>query len=289
MRTRAENFSWSLGHEQLLGTFARHFVLVDLAPQSTVPSRDEIAQRMRTDMAGATRLALARYACIHETRHFHDAFGTAAGLTAFRLHFKSLLEFVAMRRELASIGMDTPAPPLKAQYYKEGCPEGVKRFVRREIVLDRALALICGDLRPLFVTSTDDWNRPIVELQSSPATDLNVALGIAPTSALCFPQAIGFRDESGDEVRGTRYIPIDFGTLTEANSQMLQRELAFAEFGQQMRESIVSTSRTVSSSKRVLDLIDSIPTPYDTIDFLLARIARVTEQGRTSTQTPYFV
>lgn len=274
MRTRSENFSWSLSHEQLLGSFSRHFVFVNLAPQTSIPSREEIARRMRTDMTDATRLALARYARIHETRHFHDAFGTAAGLTAFMLHFKSLIEFVSMRRKIGSIGLHTPPPPLKTHYHEQSCPEDVKHFVRRQTLLDRAIALICGDLSPVFVSTTEDWPRPLVELQSSLPTDLNLALGIAPTSALCFPQAVGFRDESDGEVRATRYIPVDFGTLTEANSQMLQRELAFAEFGQEMRESIVSSTRTLSTSKIGLDVIDSLPVPYDTIDLLLGRIAR---------------
>ena len=123
--------------------------------------------------------------------------------------------------------------------------------------------------------TTEDWDSPLVELQSSPRSRLHQELDLSPGTVTCFPQAVGIRTEEGSELRGTRYIPIDFGSLTEANAQMLQREVAFHEFGQTMRQALVAGDfSTVTNKRDPVEILNSTPVPYDTVDFLLGRVAR---------------
>lgn len=92
MNTRHVDFRFSMNGAELFGSFSRRFTFVSLQGQK-VPGRQEIQDTARTDLGAAKEMALSRYARLHETRHFHDAFGTIAGLVAFRLNYEATLDF----------------------------------------------------------------------------------------------------------------------------------------------------------------------------------------------------
>src|ERR1041384_1658876 len=57
-------------------------------------SRNQIFQE--TSLEKRVQLSLARYSYIHETRHFHDFFGTLAGVSLFMAHFEMLRHFLTL-------------------------------------------------------------------------------------------------------------------------------------------------------------------------------------------------
>ena len=93
MKTHNGDFQFSLSGAELFGTFSRRFTFVSLQGQEE-PSRQEIQDMARINLNTAKQMALSRYARLHEIRHFHDAFGTVAGLVAFRLNFEATLDFL---------------------------------------------------------------------------------------------------------------------------------------------------------------------------------------------------
>ena len=267
MKQRCGDFIFSINGADLLGTFSQQFLFISLSSSGQTSTSEDIKKLMSVDINAAKRLVLNRYVWLHERRHFHDAFGTAAGLAAFRLNFECICEFAQMKKELGAL---LPPPPL----WREDSPDRIKQFIRKYTLSNKCLALICGSQRSILsLNSVEDWDKPLVELQSSNPLPIHSELNLSPSTLICFPQAIGVRIK-GKEVKATRYIPIDFTTLTEANSQMLQRELAYFEFGQEMRAAIVGGSWSVPLTEDFAKIMESAPLPYDTIDYVLARAAR---------------
>lgn len=262
---------FSIDGAHVFGKFSQRFALVSLGDIASAPSAENVREAIRTDAAAAKKLALLRYAPVHEHRHFLDAFGTAAGLCAFRLHFVAAMEFAKFKSRYAG---KLPPPPLVHHYRDADCSGELRAFLRRFRLIDQCIGMICAAPRPVFSQEVSHWSQALVEFETG-HTALHETLDLSPPTVICFPQAIVLLVNDGKEVRVTRYIPVDFGTLTEANSQMLQRELAFHEVGQELREALVSGNLTVETSGSVGSALNRIPVPYDTIDFLLGRVAKV--------------
>ena len=169
-------------------------------------------------------IALRHLTLLHEVRHFHDCFGTLAGISLFGAYLRTMGAFCDTAKHLYENRLSWSLP-LADWARDESCPEVVAEFVHAYERLQAHSKVFLGDLQ---LPMSDE---PIVE----PWVDVEIGdlettfpaslhrLGIVevdvddPSSAEAEPKKLGVHPE-----------PLGFEVLIEGNAQALQRSIARA-------------------------------------------------------------
>src|SRR6516165_6823757 len=112
------------------GTFYHTYLAVHYAEDTYNLSRpDQIRKRLRRERDPAKRLltAIRQVTLLHEVRHFHDCFGTNAGITLFLHHLARLRAFLGMCSRLNKDNLILKLP-LAEWVEDSSCPKYVQEF-----------------------------------------------------------------------------------------------------------------------------------------------------------------
>jgi hypothetical protein len=157
--------------------------------------------------------ALARYTYFHEIRHFHDYFGTMAGISLFKAHLQQVRAFASFVEWLRLSGRSLEFPlnfPPQGEGPIKGTIQGLVRNWR--IFLDTT-AVFTGASFPKTLGECQHPNDQVVLRPRGAHPE-------GPT----FPLSISKLKE-GRLIPMTLYYPIGLEVLLEGNTQALQRSI----------------------------------------------------------------
>lgn len=275
----------SRAHDDEFGAFHYREMAVEYqsSQQFGVLSPDALNKLLSSNATLKERVAaaLADSAYLHELRHFHDCFGTAAGLSLFRLHIKRLGKFVRLRDELKQHRIAWKLP-LTKWVEREDCPSVVKHFVRGQLGVQSVVDLFLGRVPAVSQEghAKGAWRDVRFE-------DLDWELPFYP-----YHVVTGRMGSHGEpDIRGmTTWVAIGFEALLEGNAQALQRNWLESRWPEDVVDGVwkllTERTRTVpaqSSWEELRDWSASVVLPYTTTDFLITKVLE--EQGyRTFTR-----
>lgn len=209
--------------------------------------------------------ALRDTVLLHELRHFHDCFGTLAGLSLFECHMSRVTAFLSVCSQLFNDGKYLQLP-LTDWITTPECPEYVKLFVSRLATNAKLEAVFSGRVQlPVSPGPADDIYR-IFEISPGvrvPAFPLQIR------TATLFEEE-GYPPEfTGHE---THWVPIGFEQLIEGNAQALQRTYLEAVWPR-ISEAIWRdmTQREVLPGQEADERQRFARSPYNVTDFLLSK------------------
>lgn len=159
--------------------------------------------------------SLARYAYIHETRHFHDSFGTIAGISLFFAHLKMLESSAALLLMLRDSD-EIWSTPFHEWAKTSKFSEIHNKLLNSWTLYTNASLKFLGAFRPIAAPRSHESDF-VVYLRTRNFNEH------VPT----FPLNIGI-EERGENF--SVYYPIDLVTLLEGNAQALQRSFVEIEF-----------------------------------------------------------
>lgn len=208
--------------------------------------------------------ALARYAFIHEIRHFHDYFGTIAGISLFSAHLQQVRAFANFVEALRSSGKSLELPLDASWFDDESHGETAKGLLRNWRIFLQSTATFTE----AFEKTVEHGHHPndyvIYKKRENNKPDV-------PT----FPLSMGIL--TGERVTPlTVCYPIGLEVLAEGNAQALQRGLMEVECSASLADRLVTLmeSRTIESD----DPIESLranATPYNVTDLLVSKYLRL--------------
>jgi hypothetical protein len=242
------------------------------------PDRDEILKERSAERR--LFLALCRYTYIHETRHFHDFFGSIAGASLFFAHFEMLRNFVYLLEMIKQTNENWSIP----------FPEWAARSEFREIHLKY---LRCWSAyRKASVRFTNAF-RPVASNGWHPADYVVHKQGISPSDRVpTFPFSIEIPQK---QQRLSIYYPLSLVAILEGIAQALQRTLVECEFPGQRDISAQLTPSMIEHHppERLDDITDaggiasSSIQPYNVTDYLLSKYLRIKHgTGRVCKRVP---
>jgi hypothetical protein len=239
-----------------LHTFVRHWPPL---------SEREIFQE--ASLEKRVQLSLARYSYIHETRHFHDFFGTLAGVSLFLAHFEMLRSFLTLF-ELIRRTDETWSLPFPKWADTSKFRDIHNRFLRRWSLYRRSAARFTGAFRATASPKqhTEDY---IVYLETENASGKIAA----------FPFSLGLVEEG---VNLSVYYPISFIALLEGNAQAIQRTLAEHEFPPEIAIQFTPKkidhriSQPIEGLDDAFEVVAASSQPYNVTDYLVSKYLRLT-------------
>ena len=147
----------------------------------------------------------------HETRHFHDQFGTLGGLSIVTNFFGTLRSFDSANRRLEAEAGRWQWPALLSSGGL-GAPIEVRQAIRQMRAFKTGTALLKGSFKPLEVEG--HLTAMMLEAQTSEGHTFDVAAD----------RQIHFND--GEKVEKTVLFPLGLETLFESNAHAISRTLA---------------------------------------------------------------
>jgi hypothetical protein len=228
------------------------------------------------DSSTRVRKALEIFAAVHEFRHFHDFFGTLAGITLFAHLIGMLKEFAAVVEQLRSDKLQWELP-LPDWARKNACPDYVRVFVNRCHVSQTARQVFQGN-PILFVengASNEVWRD--IEFRDINVPELRFSFP-------AFPFAVGIRPQTQRRVTQTVSVwrPIGFETLIEGTAQALQRSYLEEYWPPSVvrhawKEMTRAAIPVIPGTESIEDLLSRSMLPYNTTDLLMSKFLR--QQG----------
>lgn len=217
-------------------------------------------------------LSLARYAHIHETRHFHDFFGTLAGASLFFAHFKMVRALASMMEMscLTDERWHLPFPQWTEQ-------SKFSDFYRRH-------ALSWSAYRKAVIKMTDAFRPRAIERQFPNEYALRVATSVGGDPTPAFPFDVGIPEK---DLRLTVVYPLSLTALLEGSAQAIQRSLAEAEFPPELAAELTPHRigqlqlRKEEPEADFLDRIAASIQPYNVTDLTLSKYLRL-KSGKQS-------
>jgi hypothetical protein len=166
-----------------------------------------------TDVNKKVEFALAQAAFVHETRHFHDVFGTRSGINLFLAKFHLLQEFVRRAPIFAKKGW---ALPVTKASFTDMDPEAW-RFLKYALDVKMVCRRFQGQLLPSLITD---------EVPPDPVPYVSRLREESFGSIVyAFPARVTRLTPENKEIPALQHIPIAFDALLEGNAQAIQRSL----------------------------------------------------------------
>lgn len=227
-------------------------------------SKDEIFQEKSLERR--VQLSLARYSYIHETRHFHDFFGTVSGISLFMAHFEMLRNFLIMF-ELIRGTNETWSVPFPEWANTSKSRDIYNRFLKSWSLYRRSAMRFTGAFGAV-ASPQQHINDYVVYLNTDDSNE----------KIATFPFSLGILEKN---VRFSVYYPISFIALLEGNAQAIQRTLAEKEFSPEVVCQFTPNriehrlSKPVSGLGPAYNQVALSTQPYNVTDFLVSKYLRI--------------
>jgi hypothetical protein len=201
-------------------------------------------QASRVELKKQADLALAQLAPLHEARHFHDAFGTRAGISLFLTRMFLLREFVSASVGLMASGRDWPFPITSAK--QEDLPKSAWSFLARSCKIYQALGRFRGEIPAIYPGTETKLPEPLPYVVWLKENRLDSRVAAVPAQVL--------RGKDGAVIPDVQFAPIGFDVLLEGSAQALQRNLIENLWGREVAETAF-TLTNISGHQRDADPI----------------------------------
>jgi hypothetical protein len=166
-----------------------------------------------TDVNKKVEFALGQAAFVHETRHFHDVFGTRSGINLFLAKFHLLQEFV---RRAPIFAKKAWALPVTKASFTDMDPEAW-RFLNYALDVKRVCRRFQCQLLPSPITN---------EVPPDPLPYVSrLREESFGTIVYAFPARVTFLTPEHKQIPAIQHIPIAFDALLEGNAQAIQRSM----------------------------------------------------------------
>ncbi|MCA9139906.1 MAG: hypothetical protein KDB00_24200 [Planctomycetales bacterium] len=257
----------SRSHKSAFGSFHPNVVTIRLDfPRGSWLKPWEIERFLKDnkDEDVRARKAIESFAYFHELRHFHDYFGTFAGINLFVNFLQIVREFAALSDAIRSVGL-TWELPITRWAQRPDCPEPIRLFVHKYRVMSFARDVFLGRLLiAVEEGTTDDVWRTVS----------------APEIGMEFPVfaslARRINHETGKHHDVTVWQPLGFEALVEGTAQALQRTYLEGFWP----ESVVDTAwkLLMEFTGQSEFHVPKTALPYNLTDLLVSKFAR--QRGR---------
>ncbi|SAL79916.1 hypothetical protein AWB71_06005 [Caballeronia peredens] len=244
-----------------------HFLMAIRIPK-VIPELSSAKEALRFSRSHSPedqiRVALSDLAMLHEIRHFHDCFGTRAGISLFRCHISRITAFLDVCKKLYEEGRYLKLPIVDWASTSD-CPDYVKVFLRRlakNVIFE---SIFSG--RVEFSVTQGPTSTIYRNFEAAPG-------GYIPAFPLQVGTVIVYEGDHppSDHGTNTHWQAIGFEQLIEGNAQALQRTYLEAIWPS-ISESVwkMTTSHAVLPDTEFAEYRDFIRLPYNVTDFLLTK------------------
>lgn len=218
--------------------------------------------------------ALARYTFFHELRHFHDYFGTTAGISLFTAHLEQVRAFAAFAEAVRGSGRELVLPFDPSSFAGTPLEDIARGLVRNWRIFLRSTTTFVEAFERTIEAGHVPRDHVVFKSREGDGPDV-------PT----FPLQMGIGSEGRvDPV--TVFYPIGLEVLLEGNAQALQRGLMEVECSPAIADQLISLM-----NPRSLDTIDPMEalrtgvTPYNVTDLLVSKFLRLRGHPRFQRST----
>jgi hypothetical protein len=206
--------------------------------------------------------ALTAAAYLHEMRHFHDCFGTVAGITLFLNDLHIIDLFLRACLTLRRTGQHWRIPV--TEWVRDNrCPEEVKRALLEFQMAHKLRLLFLGNIRlPVKPGSTREIVRLFLPTGGFIRPD-DLAIPAFPTNIKL--------SRKGRLVPHIGFVPLGFEALIEGNAQAIQRTMIEGWWG---KEVAAEVWRRMTHIEMASEEEDPSPNLYLATDFMVTRRLR---------------
>jgi len=159
-------------------------------------------------------VALASCAWHHEVRHFHDTFGTRAGINMFLAWMSVMDEFARVGARLAASQARWALPVQKAE--ASHLPDESRRFLKYALNVKLVCSRFRGEL-PSEFTGIEGLPDPLPHISHLREARLGTVFYAFPARAT--------RITAAASVEAIQHIPLAFDAIIEGNAQAIQRTM----------------------------------------------------------------
>jgi hypothetical protein len=208
--------------------------------------------------------ALNRYTFFHEMLHFHDYFGTMAGINLFYTHLRQVKAFAAFMEALRESGRRLVLPLDTAFSDSDPFADAAKAQIRNWLVLLQSTATFAQAFKKTFGYGHHLNDHVVYKKRGSSLPEVAT-----------FPVSASIR--SPDDLQEvTIYYPIGLEALLEGNSQAVQRGLIESECSVELADKLVALlwPQQISPDQPLESLKDGI-LPYNITDVLVSKYLRL--------------
>ena len=178
-----------------------------------------------TDLNKKVEFALSQAAFVHETRHFHDVFGTRAGINFFLARLSVLQEFVQLAKVLFEKRKPWVLPVTKAS--KSDLPPEAWRFLQHALKMNQIFTRFQGKLPSIISDEIPEQPVPHVSQLREEALESMI---------YAFPARATRVTAEGKQIPAIQHIPIAFDALLEGNAQVMQRNMIETLWGKEVAD-----------------------------------------------------
>ena len=200
--------------------------------------------------------AMSQMAVLHEERHFHDAFGTRAGISLFLMRTYVLDEFARTGLKLQKEKKRWPLPLTKPG--NAALTGDVLKFVRLALAARSAGQRF--QATPAITQEATDLPNPLPHVSRLQENDLK-------TTVYAFPARTAAKRGDGTTHPGLTHIPIALDAVMEGIAQAIQRSYAEVMWGDEVADSLFllagATLREIGTAGQ--------PATYNATDLMVSR------------------
>ena len=257
----------SVDDEEILGFFQPFYLYasVKFGRARTSKSPSEVKDYLSPE--DLVTYALARYTWLHEIRHFHDYFGTLAGISLFTSHLQQVRAFARFIELRRSTGKSHSLPLDPAQFEDEASQEILHGLLRNWRIFLRSTARFVQ----AFEKTVEDGHHPDNHVIYK---EVDASGAKVPT----FPLSAGLATD-GNLAEVSLFYPIGLEVLIEGNAQALQRSIMDVECPPGLADRLVPLmeNHSITSADPIdpKEFLKAKATPYNVTDLLVSKYLRL--------------